>query len=87
VTDGLPITEVGNRLDEPVRRARTEQIVLTEGDAPVAATISIEALRELQRPQGDADIALRRRSRSRAEPRLTHEEFMALLRAEDAAAT
>jgi hypothetical protein len=54
-----------------VQRARTGDghIILTEDEAPAAAIIGIDALRELQQAD-DADIALCRRSRSSAEPRL-----------------
>ncbi|HEX3826752.1 MAG TPA: hypothetical protein VHV82_05700 [Sporichthyaceae bacterium] len=46
--------------------------------------MSIDTLRELQRAQDEADIALCLRSEADPAPRLTHEEFMAALDAEDA---
>ena len=87
VTDGLPIREASARLDERVHRARTggEPVILTDGDAPVAAIISIEAVRELQQAQDDADIAICRRSQAHPGRGITHDELMALLAAEDAA--
>lgn len=66
-------------------RAGEEGVLLTEDDAPVAAIISIETLRELQQAQDEADIALCLRSKNRSGPGTTHEAFMARLDAEDAA--
>lgn len=87
MTEGLPIPEASARLDELVRRARAGQdhVILTDGDAPVAAIISINELRELQQAQDDADIATCRHSQANPGRRMTHDEFMALLAAEDAA--
>ena len=62
-------------------------MLLTEGDTPVAAIVGIDTLRELQRVQDDADIAVCLRSEADPSPRLSHEEFMAALDAEDAAAS
>lgn len=89
MTDGLSISEASARLDEIVRQARADggHVLLTEGDAPVAAIVSIDTLRELQQAQDDADIALCLRSEADPASRLTHEEFMAALDAEDAAAS
>ena len=49
--------------------------------------MSIETLRELQQAQDDADIALCLKIKADGGPRLTHDEFMAILDAEDAAAS
>jgi prevent-host-death family protein len=88
MTEGLSIPEASARLDEIVRQTRAGgHVVLTEGDRPVAAIVGIDTLRELQRAQDDADIALCLRSEADPGPRLTHEEFMAALAAEDAAAS
>jgi prevent-host-death family protein len=89
MTERLPIPEASAHLDELVARARTigEPVILTEDDAPVAAIIDIDILRELQQAQDDADIAVCTRSEADPAPRLTHEEFMAILDAEDAAAS
>lgn len=46
-----------------------------------------ETLRELQRLRDDAGIAICLRSEADPTPRLTHEEFMAALEAEDATAS
>ena len=87
MTEGLPISEASARLDELVRRARrgAEQIILTDEDAPVAAIIGIDELRELQRAQDEADIALCRRSQASPGRLIPHAEVMAMLEAEDAA--
>ena len=66
-------------------RAGDGHVLLTEGDAPVAAIISIEILRELQHVQDEADIALCVQSKNGSGTRMTHEAFMALLDEEDAA--
>jgi prevent-host-death family protein len=85
MTEALPIAEASARLDELVRRTRAgdEHVILTEHDTPVAAIVSIETLRELQQAQDEADIALCRQSEAGPGPRLTHDEFMGLLDAED----
>ncbi|HEX3827208.1 MAG TPA: type II toxin-antitoxin system prevent-host-death family antitoxin [Sporichthyaceae bacterium] len=88
MTEGLSIPEASARLDEIVRQTRTgEHVLLTDGDTPVAAIVGIDTLRELQRAQDEADIALCLRSEADPAPRLTHDEFMAALDAEDAAAS
>lgn len=89
MTKGLSIPQAGARLDEIVREARasSDPVLLTDGDTPVAAVVGIETLRELQRLQDEADIAICLRSEADPAPRLTHEEFMAALEAEDAAAS
>lgn len=89
MTEALPISEAGARLDELVHRARSgqEHIILTDDERPVAAIVDIDVLRELQEAQDDADIALCRQSEAHPGPRLTHEEFMAVLEVEDAAAS
>jgi len=87
MTDSFPLPQAGARLGELVRRARAgkEHVLLTEGDAPVAAIISIETLRELEQAQDEADIALCILSKNGSGPTMTHEVFMALLGDEDAA--
>jgi hypothetical protein len=55
----------------------------TDHDTPVAAIVSSETLRELQQAQDEADIALCRQSEADPGPRLTHDELMGLLDAED----
>ncbi|HEX3611631.1 MAG TPA: type II toxin-antitoxin system prevent-host-death family antitoxin [Sporichthyaceae bacterium] len=88
MVEGLSIPEASSRLEEIVQRARTGgHVLLTEGDTPVAAIVGIDTLRELQRVQDDADIALCLRSEADPSPQLTHEEFMAALDAGDAAAS
>jgi|GEM_PF-6527617 len=89
MTDGLSIPEASARLDEIVRNARAGggAVLLTDGDTPVAAIVSIDMWRELQQAQDEADIAVCVRSDADPSPRLTHDEFMAALDAEDAAAS
>jgi len=67
-------------------RARTnrEHVLLTDGDAPLAAVISISDLEELQRAQDDADIARCAQIKAASAPGLSHDTFMAMLAAEDA---
>jgi prevent-host-death family protein len=87
MAESFPLPQAGARLDELVNRARAgaESVILTQDDTPVAAIVGIETLRELQRAQDDADIALCTRIVAGSGPRLTHEAFMALLDDEDAA--
>jgi antitoxin (DNA-binding transcriptional repressor) of toxin-antitoxin stability system len=85
------ITEQGDEraLAELVRRARErgQEILLTDADnRPMAAVVPIEILRELQATQDAADIAICEASKADPRPSMTHDEFMALLDAEDAAA-
>jgi prevent-host-death family protein len=87
LSEGLPIPEASAHLDELVARAQTagEHVILTVDDAPVAAIISIQELRELQAAQDAADIAQCLRSEANPGPRYPHEEVLALLAADDAA--
>jgi prevent-host-death family protein len=87
MTESLPVPEAGARLGELVQRARAGEghVILTEGDAPVAAIVDIDTLREMQQAQDDADIALCLKIKADGGPLLTHDEFMAILAAEDAA--
>ncbi|MGQ0466883.1 MAG: type II toxin-antitoxin system prevent-host-death family antitoxin [Sporichthyaceae bacterium] len=88
MTDALSVSEAGSRLNELVRAARATStpVLLTEDDAPVAAVVDIDTLRELEHAQDAVDIAICEASQSDPRPSMTHEEFMALLEAEDAAA-
>lgn len=87
MTESIPLAQAAAQLSEIVQRARSshERVVLTEDGAPVAAVISIEELAELQRAQDERDIAICERANANWQAAITHEEFMAMLDAEDAA--
>ena len=81
-----PLRQAQARLDELVARAHhgQERVLLTEHGRPVAAIISVTDLEELQR-QDAADLAECRAIKTRSGPGVPHEQFMAMLEAEDAA--
>lgn len=81
----FPLPDARQHLDEIVARAQRdhERIVLTEHGKPTAVLISVAELDELQQAQDLADIALCEAIKSKNEPGLTHEQFMAALDAED----
>lgn len=83
----MTVDQAGGRLPELIERARLDHdaVVLTAGDRPVAAIVSIEDYRELRAAQDAADIALCERSKENSEGAVTHEELVAMLAAEDAA--
>jgi prevent-host-death family protein len=82
-----PLRQAQARLDELVARAHhgQERVLLTEHGRPVAAIISVADLEELQRAQDAADLAECRAIKARSGPGVPHEQFMAMLEAEDAA--
>jgi prevent-host-death family protein len=81
-----PLTRARSKLGELVSRARFghERVVITEAGTPVAALISIDELDELQQGRDAVDLARCRQVKARSGPGLPHEEFMALIEAEDA---
>jgi len=83
----FPVTQAQSRLAELVARARQwhERVVLTEHGTAVAAIVSVADLDELQRTQDAADLAECRAIKARSGPGVPHEQFMAILDAEDAA--
>jgi prevent-host-death family protein len=82
-----PLTQASPGLGELVSRARHdhERVFLTEHGQPVAAIVSIEDLAELERTQDAADLAECQAIKSRSVSGVPHDEFMAMLEAEDAA--
>jgi len=87
VAEAYPLVIAQSRLGELVSRAQHEHepVLLTEDGTPVAAIVSVADLEEFQRTQDAADIAACQAIKARSGPGLPHEEFMAMLEAEDAA--
>ncbi|PVE09874.1 type II toxin-antitoxin system prevent-host-death family antitoxin [Streptomyces scopuliridis] len=84
-----PLVEARNQLGQLVARVRYghAEIVISEYGRPAAALVSIEELEELRRIRDEADIAeIEARKAAPTGPRITHDEFMAQLEAEDAQA-
>ncbi|MFE2843775.1 type II toxin-antitoxin system Phd/YefM family antitoxin [Streptomyces scopuliridis] len=84
-----PLVEARNQLGQLVARVRYghAEIVISEYGRPAAALVSIEELEELRRIRDEVDIAeLKARKAEPTGPRITHDEFMAQLEAEDAQA-
>ena len=82
----FPLARTRSTLGELVSRARFghERVVITEHGTPVAAIISMDELEELQQGRDAVDLARCRQIKAHSGPGLPHEEFMALLEAEDA---
>jgi prevent-host-death family protein len=85
----FPLPQAGYHLGELVDRARRghDRVVLTDRGEPAAVLISVDELAELdefRRTQDEADIALCETIKSRNETGLSHDDFMAVLAAEDA---
>lgn len=87
MADALPLTQAEGRLGELVSRARYEheRVLLSENGIPVAAIISVADLDELQQAEDAADLALCQAIKATSGLGMRHEDFMALLEAEDAA--
>jgi prevent-host-death family protein len=88
----FPLPQAGHHLGELVDRARHghDRVVLTDRGEPAAVLVSVDELAELdesRRAQDEADIALCETIKSRNEPGLPHDDFMAALAAEDAGTT
>jgi prevent-host-death family protein len=84
----FPVSQAGDHLGELVNRARHdhERVVLTDGGEPAAVLLSVDELDELQRAQDAADIALCEAINARNSQGVTHDEFMAMLDAEESSA-
>lgn len=82
----MPIETATASFQEMVRRARdsAEEIVITEGERPVAAIVDIATLRELQHARDLADIAICERSKAESQGGFTHEQVVVMLAGEDA---
>ena len=76
-----------SRLAELVSRAQHghQPVMLTEHGTPVAAIVPVADLEDLQHAQDAADLALCQAIKAGSGPGLPHEQFMAVLAAEDAA--
>ena len=87
MAETYPLAQAQSRFAELVSRAvyGHERVVLTEGGAPVAAIVSLTDLEELQRAQDAADLAECQRVKAQSARGIAHEDFMAMLEAEDAA--
>lgn len=81
------MAQASTRLGELVSQARDEHVpvLLTEHGRPVAAILSVADLEEYQRAQDTADLAECRAIKAGSGPGVPHDEFMAMLDAEDAA--
>lgn len=84
----FPVSQAGDHLSELVNRARHghERVVLTDGDEPAAVLLSVDELDELQHAQDAADIALCEAIKARNSPGVAHDDFMAMLDAEESSA-
>ncbi|MGQ0625650.1 MAG: hypothetical protein ACT4PP_13515 [Sporichthyaceae bacterium] len=89
MTQSYSVPQACDRLGEIVAQVRfsDDAVLLTDGGGPVAAAIGFAELQDLRRARDEADIAECMRIKALGGPVLTHEEFMAELEAEDAAAT
>ncbi|MGH3861505.1 type II toxin-antitoxin system Phd/YefM family antitoxin [Actinokineospora sp.] len=74
----MPISAARDHLGEVVSRVEHahERAVLTRHGRPVAAVISIEDLRALERFEDEADLAAARAALAEHEPRVSHRDIL-----------
>lgn len=74
----MPISAARDHLGEVVSRVEHahERAVLTRHGRPVAAVISIEDLRTLERAEDEADLSAARAALSAQEPRTPHRDIL-----------
>src|SRR6266550_2703157 len=87
MAETYPLAQAQSRLHDLVSRAQDghEPVMLTEHGTPVAAIVAVADLAELQHAHDAADLALCQAVKASSGPGVRHEQFMAMLEAEDAA--